>query len=233
MDFKELLQKLNIGLTIDQDKAFDMYYHFLVEYNENVNLTAITDYEGVYLKHFYDSLTLSQAIDLTNKVRVCDVGAGAGFPSIPNAICFPNMEVTIIDALNKRITFLNELVARLGIKNVEAIHSRAEDYAKDNRETFDVVTARAVARLNILAELCLPLVKVGGCFIAMKGSDGEEELFEAKKAITFLGGEVLKEIKCDLPNDLGSRTIFIIKKVKNTPSKYPRAFAQIKKAPLC
>ncbi len=232
MNFKELLQKLNIDLTVKMEENFDIYFKFLVEYNEKVNLTAITDYEGVYLKHFYDSLTLSTAFDLTKTVKCCDVGAGAGFPSIPNAICFPNLDVTIIDALNKRINFLNELVTKLGLTNVHAYHKRAEEYANTNRETFDLVTARAVARLNILAELCLPLVRIGGYFVAMKGGDGEEEYEEAKRAITLLGGKLEKEVKMTLPNDLGQRTILVIKKVGKTPNKYPRAFAQIKKSPL-
>lgn len=232
MDFKELLQKVNIELTDEMESSFDTYYKFLIEYNEKVNLTAITDYEGVYLKHFYDSLILSCAIDLNQKVRCCDVGAGAGFPSVPNAICFPNLDVTIIDALNKRITFLNELVKNLKLTNVKAIHARAEEYAKEEWENFDLVTARAVARLNILAELCLPLVKLGGYFIAMKGQEGNEEYNEAKKALALLGGKLEKEVEMTLPYDLGRRTILVIKKVSNTPKKYPRAFAQIKKSPL-
>lgn len=232
MDFKELLQKVNIELTDEKASSFDTYYKFLIEYNEKVNLTAITDYEGVYLKHFYDSLILSCAIDLNQKVRCCDVGAGAGFPSVPNAICFPKLDVTIIDALNKRIMFLNELVKNLKLTNVKAIHARAEEYAKEEWENFDLVTARAVARLNILAELCLPLVKLGGYFIAMKGQEGNEEYNEAKKALALLGGKLEKEVEMTLPYDLGRRTILVIKKVSNTPKKYPRAFAQIKKSPL-
>lgn len=232
MNFKELLQNLNIELTKEMEEKFQTYFSFLVEYNEKVNLTAITDYEGVYLKHFYDSLILSQAFDLTKQVKCCDVGAGAGFPSIPNAICFNNLDVTIIDALNKRIVFLNELISKLNLSNVKAFHERAEDYVKKVGASFDLVTARAVARLNILAELCLPLVKIGGYFVAMKGQDGEEELAEAKKALALLGGEIEEVREFNLPNDLGQRIVLVIKKVKPTPTKYPRAFAQIKKSPL-
>lgn len=232
MDFVKLLEKLNISLNDEASKRFEAYYHFLVEYNENVNLTAITDYDGVYIKHFYDSLTLSTAIDLNESLSLCDVGAGAGFPSIPNAICFPKIKVTIIDALNKRIVFLNELINRLGLSNVNAYHLRAEEAASQSRESFDVVTGRAVARLNILAELCLPLVKVGGYFVAMKGSDGDEEYNEAKNGIKLLGAVLEKNIQVDLPNDMGRRTILVFKKISNTPKKYPRAFAQIKKSPL-
>lgn len=233
MDFKELLQKLNINLSDEMLDKFNTYYNFLVDYNEKVNLTAITEYEEVFIKHFYDSLTLSLAVDFSEPCKCCDVGAGAGFPTIPNAICFSNVDVTIIDALNKRIVFLNELINKLDLKNAHAYHKRAEEYALEKRESFDVVTARAVARFNILAELCMPLVKVGGVFVAMKGQDNEEEITEGLKAIKILGGELVNTIKCELPNNLGSRTIYVIKKVSKTPNKYPRAFAQIKKAPIC
>lgn len=232
MNFKEHLQNININLTDQMENQFKTYYDFLVYYNEMVNLTAITDFEGVYMKHFYDSLTLSTAFDLTKPVKCCDVGAGAGFPSVPNAICFPNFNVTIIDALNKRIKFLNELTQKLGISNVVALHQRAEEHAAKFRESYDICTARAVARLNVLSELCLPLVRVGGYFLAMKSQETEEELKEAMVAIKTLGGQVESIKTCDLPDNLGSRTIVVIKKVKVTPKKYPRAFAQIKNKPL-
>lgn len=232
MDFEKHLQGLKINLTEEIKQRFDTYYHFLVSYNEKVNLTAITDYDGVYMKHFYDSLLLSSSFDFTKELTCVDVGAGAGFPSIPNAICFPNLNVTIIDALNKRITFLNELVEKLGISNVSALHERAEDYATKKRESFDIATARAVARLNVLVELCLPLVKVGGYFLALKSVETEDEIKEAKNAIRILGGEVVRIDTFELPNELGSRTVVVIKKVSSTPKKYPRQFAQIKNKPL-
>lgn len=232
MNFKEDLKKINIELTNEDFLNFEEYYKFLVEYNEHVNLTAITDYDGVYYKHFYDSLTLSLALDVTKPINLVDVGAGAGFPSIPNAIVFNNLNVTIIDALNKRINFLNELIAKLKLNNAKALHARAEEYAAFHREEADVVTARAVARLNILAELCIPLVKVGGLFVAMKSVESEQEFLEAKGAIKTLGAEHLKTISVELPNQMGHREILVFKKVNKTPSKYPRQFSQIKNKPL-
>ena len=232
MNSKEDLKKINIELTNEAFLNFEEYYKFLVEYNEHVNLTAITDYDGVYYKHFYDSLTLSLALDVTKPINLVDVGAGAGFPSIPNAIVFNNLNVTIIDALNKRINFLNELIAKLKLNNAKALHARAEEYAAFHREEADVVTARAVARLNILAELCIPLVKVGGLFVAMKSVESEQEFLEAKGAIKALGAEHLKTISVELPNQMGHREILVFKKVNKTPSKYPRQFSQIKNKPL-
>lgn len=232
MNFKEDLKKINIELTNEAFLNFEEYYKFLVEYNEHVNLTAITDYDGVYYKHFYDSLTLSLALDVTKPINLVDVGAGAGFPSIPNAIVFNNLNVIIIDALNKRINFLNELIAKLKLNNAKALHARAEEYAAFHREETDVVTARAVARLNILAELCIPLVKVGGLFVAMKSVESEQEFLEAKGAIKALGAEHLKTISVELPNQMGHREILVFKKVNKTPSKYPRQFSQIKNKPL-
>lgn len=232
MNFKEDLKKLNIELNDKLSLSFEQYYKFLVEYNEHVNLTAITDYEGVFYKHFYDSLTLSLALEPNKQIKLVDVGAGAGFPSIPNAIVFDNLDVTIIDALNKRIAFLNELIAKLGLKNAKALHARAEEYAQNHREEADIVTARAVARLNILAELCLPLVRVGGLFIAMKSLESASELNEAKNAIRLLGASYLKTISVELPNEMGHREILVFKKVSKTPNKYPRQFSQIKNKPL-
>jgi 16S rRNA (guanine527-N7)-methyltransferase len=197
-----------------------------------MNLTAITEEQEVYNKHFLDSLMIVKALDLNKEFTLCDVGSGAGFPSIPLSIVSNNAKVTIIDALNKRIKFLNDLILELGLKNVIALHERAEDYAKIKREFFDVTTARAVARLNILSELCLPLTKVGGYFIAMKGQGGNEEIKEATKGIEILGGHIEKVISLELPDNAGARDIIIIKKIKETPKKYPRAFAKIKERPL-
>lgn len=232
MDFIKEVEKLNIKLNDKMLLAFEIYYNELVEVNKYMNLTAITEKNEVYNKHFLDSLEIVRAIDASGKFTLCDVGSGAGFPSIPLAIVSDNVEVTIIDALNKRITFLNSLVKKLQLENVIALHKRAEDFAKEKREAFDVVTARAVARLNVLAELCLPLVKIGGLFIAMKGQSGSEELNEAQSALKTLGGEVIKTIEFDLPNDAGKREIIVVKKVKKTPQKYPRIFVKIKEKPL-
>ncbi len=232
MDFKVELEKLNINLTSDMLNKFELYYSKLVEVNSYMNLTAITDHEEVYVKHFLDSLYILKAIEKEDSYSILDVGSGAGFPSIPLAIVDSKANVTIIDALNKRINFLNDLVKYIGIDNVKAFHERAEDYAKEKRESFDYVTARAVARLNVLAELCLPLTKVGGYFIAMKGQGGKEELDEASNAIKVLGGSLDKIIEVDLPDNVGKREIIIIKKIKPTNNKYPREFKKIKERPL-
>lgn len=231
MDFKNELLNLNIELDSEMEKKYEQYFEFLVEYNEKVNLTAITEHDEVFIKHFYDSLVLTKAIP-SGKVKLCDVGAGAGFPSVPCAIYNRNLDVTIIDALNKRIVFLGELINLLNLENVKAIHSRAEDYAVKHRESYDVVTARAVARLNILAELCLPLVKVGGYFIAMKSIDGKNELEEALKAIEILGGRVIKTMQFELPNNMGNRELIVIEKIRECNKKYPRQFSVIKNKPL-
>lgn len=232
MIFIDEVKKLGIELSDSQLEKYDKYYKRLVEVNEYMNLTAITEEQEVYNKHFLDSLTIVKALDLNKKFTLCDVGSGAGFPSIPLAIACDNVDVTIIDALNKRIKFLNELVSYININNVNAYHKRAEEFAKEITEGFDVVTARAVARLNVLAELCLPLVKVGGRFVAMKAQSGADELQEAKKAIEILGGKILDVISFELPDNAGDRNIIIIEKVKETPKKYPRAFAKIKERPL-
>ena len=232
MDFREEVFKLDVKLTSTMEEQFKEYFAFLVEKNQVMNLTAITEEEEVYRKHFLDSLELLQVLKDMPKYTLCDVGSGAGFPSIPLAIVQDQVEVTIIDALNKRIEFLKELVQKLNVNNVAAIHSRAEDYAKIKRESFDVVTARAVARLNVLSEFCLPLTKVGGLFLAMKGSSGEEELRESKKAIELLGGSILKTISFTLPDEQEQRQIIVIKKIKPTPAKYPRSFSKIKERAL-
>ena len=231
MDFNLELKKLQIELSPLELNKFDIYYNDLIEVNKYMNLTAITDHDEVYIKHFYDSLTIKLAINNSDEFTLCDVGSGAGFPSIPYSIYNNKCKVTIIDSLNKRINFLNDLVKKLDLNNVKAIHSRAEDFAVDNRESFDYVTARALARLNVLVELTLPLVKVGGKLIAMKG-DSKEELDEASNAIKTLGGKVIDIIELDLPNDLGHRSIVVIEKISKTPNKYPRLFAKIKERPL-
>lgn len=231
MDFIKLLkEELGFELTDKQINQLDIYYNFLVEKNKVMNLTAITDKDEVYLKHFYDSITLSKVIK-NEDVTLCDVGAGAGFPSIPLKICFPKIKVTIIDALAKRITFLEELVNKLDLDNVKLVHSRAEDFCKNNREAFDYVTARAVKRLNVLAEITIPLVKINGFFISMKG-DYLEELTEAKNGINLLGGEISNIVEFNLPIEDSKRSLIVIKKKKETSKKYPRNFNIITKKPL-
>ena len=225
MDFVKELENLNIEIDSDKLNKFKRYFELLVEYNKVMNLTGITDLEGVYLKHFYDSLTLVKAYDFNNDIKLCDVGSGAGFPSIPLKICFPNIDVTIIDSLNKRIEFLNVVIKELGLENIRAIHSRAEEF--DKRECFDIVTSRALADVNIGLELCMPLVKIDGYYLPMLvGYD------LGKNTIKTLGGKFIEEISFTLPIENSSRKILKIKKVEHTLEKYPRAFSQIKKKPL-
>ncbi|HCY6596068.1 TPA: 16S rRNA (guanine(527)-N(7))-methyltransferase RsmG [Staphylococcus aureus] len=229
----EQLKEHSIELTETQKQQFQTYYRLLVEWNEKMNLTSITDEHDVYLKHFYDSIAPSFYFDFNQPISICDVGAGAGFPSIPLKIMFPQLKVTIVDSLNKRIQFLNYLASELQLQDVSFIHDRAETFGKGvYRESYDVVTARAVARLSVLSELCLPLVKKGGQFVALKSSKGEEELEEAKFAISVLGGNVTETHTFELPEDAGERQMFIIDKKRQTPKKYPRKPGTPNKTPL-
>ena len=231
MNFNELLQNIDIELNEIQLEQFKTYFEFLVEYNNYVNLTAITEEEDVYIKHFYDSILVGKVFDLTTVETICDVGSGAGFPSIPLKIVYPNLKVTIVDGLDKRITFLKQLTSKLGLENVTLVHGRAEEFAKDHRESFDVVTARAVARANILNELCIPLVKVGGHFISMKGKNALEEISEGK-SLEVLKCKIVKQNEYYLPKEDSKRVLILIKHIEKCPLKYPRAFASIKKNPL-
>jgi len=223
------VKKLNIELTDDMLDKLEKYYELLVEWNEKINLTAITDKSDVYLKHFYDSLTLCKVINLNEVDNLCDIGTGAGFPGIVLKICFPHLKITLIDALNKRINFLKIVCENLGLIDVEFIHTRAEEYAIKNRDIFDVVTARAVAPLNILLEYCIPLVKKGKYFIALKGN---ENISESNNALVTLNSKVLIEEKFLLPIEGSVRTIIKVEKLGNTAGKYPRKFSEIKKKPL-
>ena len=225
-EFAAALREHNVELNAQQLAQYQQYYERLVAVNEHMNLTAITERDEVYLKHFYDSLTLAWAYPelQTEELHMIDVGAGAGFPSLPLKIAFPQLQITIIDALNKRINFLRDLVKELGLEGVTVEHARAEEFGNKTapaREQYDVATARALARLNVLGELTLPFVKVGGVLLAMKGSAADEELAEAKKAIPTLGAEIGDQIDVSLPNG-DPRSVIVIKKVKNTPKKYPR-----------
>lgn len=228
-DFTEVLKGHGIILSELQIKQFQDYAEMLVEWNEKMNLTAITDMDEIYEKHFLDSILPS--FDTKIQGTFCDVGAGAGFPSIPLKIIYPELSVTIVETLGKRITFLEALCRKLDLKDVTLIHARAEDYAKDHRESFDIVSARAVANLTMLSELCIPLVKLGGSFLALKGANGDEEYELAKKAILILGCKLKQRDEKQLL-DGSTRVNFIFEKVKATPQKYPRAFAKIKKNPL-
>lgn len=222
--FKAMLLEKGITLNEEQLDQFDKYFHTLVEWNEKMNLTAITDQSDVYLKHFYDSISAAFYFDFTQPLHLCDVGAGAGFPSIPLKIAFPHLEVTIVDSLNKRISFLNHLANVLKLEKVHFIHDRAETFGVNpaHRESYDLVTARAVARMSVLSELCLPLVKVGGHFLAMKAAHANDELTAGQKAITTLGGKLEQKLTFTLPIEESERNILVIKKEKQTPKKYPR-----------
>ena len=233
-EFQSMLEEKGISLSSRQLDQFERYYELLVEWNEKMNLTAITEKEDVYLKHFYDSISAAFYVDFTGVQSLCDVGAGAGFPSIPLKICFPHLHISIVDSLNKRITFLNHLSDELGLENTNFYHDRAETFGKNkaHREKYDMVTARAVARMSVLSELCLPLVKKGGFFVAMKASNVNEELSNAKKAIGMLGGQTEKMYSFVLPEEESERNIVKINKVKETPNKYPRKPGTPNKLPL-
>lgn len=233
-EFQAALTTAGITLTPQQMQQFQDYYQTLVEWNQKMNLTAITDEQEVYLKHFYDSIMLALAVDIIPTASLCDVGAGAGFPSIPLKIVFPDLQVTIVDSLQKRIGFLDHLTKTLQVENVSLYHDRAETFGqnKDFRQAFDYVTARAVARLNVLSELCLPLVKKGGSFFAMKAAQSQEELQEAKPAIATLGGKFITDHQLALPVSGDERHIIEIAKKKETPKKYPRKPGMPNKQPL-
>ncbi len=230
---KNLLQNYikdyKITLTENQYEQFQKYFELLAEWNEKMNLTAITDESGVALKHFADSLSLLNFVDIPQNSSLADVGTGAGFPGVVLKIARPDIKLTLIDSLNKRLVFLNEVCSQLGI-DAELIHSRAEDGARDEklRESFDFAVSRAVARMNVLSEYCLPYVKVGGAFCAMKGAQANEEFKESLNAINTLGGKLEKKYFFELPENGGERAIAVVRKVKNTPQKYPRQSGKIK-----
>ncbi|MGP4073119.1 16S rRNA (guanine(527)-N(7))-methyltransferase RsmG [Piscibacillus sp. B03] len=233
-EFTEELNKHGIQLTEEQLKQFETYFEVLVEWNEKMNLTAITDREVVYLKHFFDSISAAFYFDFNKVESVCDVGAGAGFPSIPLKIIYPHLNVTIVDSLKKRITFLNHLADQLNLNGVAFYHDRAETFGKNKkfRETFDVVMARAVARTSVLSELCLPLVKPGGQFIMMKAAKFEEEKEQGDLAIKTLGGEWNEVHSFELPVENSERHIAIVDKKRKTPKKYPRKPGTPNKDPI-
>ena len=230
--YKKVEEKTNIVLSDIQKKQYEKYFELVVEWNQKINLTAITEKEEFYTKHFYDSISLSFYGDYSKVSNICDVGSGAGFPSIPLKILYPHLEVTIVDSLNKRIKFLNLLQEELGLTNCNFIHARAEEVGQDKnfRESFEIVTARAVARLNVLVELCLPLVKKGGYFLSLKAQKAEEETDEAITAIKLLGGKLEQDIEFDIEGE--ERHILEIRKAKETPNKYPRKAGIPNKKPL-
>ncbi len=232
--FEKDLSAFGVVLSKEQMDQFLKYYELLVEWNGFMNLTAITDYDEVMKKHFVDSLSLIKTFDITKQVKVIDVGTGAGFPGLALKIAYPNLQVTLLDSLNKRINFLNEVISRLGLKGVEAVHGRAEDFAKPDklRGKFDLCVSRAVANMSTLSEYCLPFVKVGGEFISYKSEKISDELEAAKKAITILGGEYVKSVEFTLPDTDIYRNLVVIRKIKESPKKYPRKAGLPSKEPL-
>ena len=229
-DFINELNKIGVILSEDQLNQLDKYYNMLVEYNKNVNLTAITEYNQVLLKHFYDSLTLTKAIELTNQ-KICDIGTGAGFPGIVLKIAYPNLEITLVESLTKRCVFLNEVIKELGLVDIKVVNQRAEEFSHNNIEYFDIITSRAVAKLNILLELSIKSLKIGGYYIALK-ANVDEEIKSISTCLTKLNASLESITTFNLPIDNSLRNIIKIKKDGPTPPSYPRRYNEIKKRPL-
>ncbi|MBO8172170.1 MAG: 16S rRNA (guanine(527)-N(7))-methyltransferase RsmG [Bacillaceae bacterium] len=232
--FRQHVSDLGISLTETQLKQFDTYYRLLIQWNQKMNLTAITDQNEVYEKHFFDSLTPAQFVDFQQIETVIDVGSGAGFPGIPLKICFPHLHISFLDSLKKRLQFLETVTDQLGLEDVHFIHGRAEDMGQNprHREQYDVSVARAVAKLSVLSEYCLPFVKVGGSFLAMKGAQVTVELSEAKNAIQLLGGKTKQVHSFNLPIEKSERHVIVVEKRERTPSKYPRKAGVPSKRPI-
>ena len=233
--FEEKLSQIGITLSDKQKEQFDKFYELLVEWNKVMNLTGITEYEEVNEKHFVDSLSIVKAIDMNQVHSLVDIGTGAGFPGIPLKIAFPHIKVVLLDSLNKRINFLNTVIKELGLENIETIHGRAEDFAKqpEYREQFDLCVSRAVANLATLSEYCIPYVKKDGMFVPYKSGEIDEEVEQSKKAIHVLGGKLDKIIKFQLPGTEIGRSFVKIDKVQNTAKKYPRKAGLPSKEPIC
>ncbi len=230
-NFIEELKKIDIILTKKQLEQLDRYYELVIEWNKKINLTGITEKKEFYLKHFYDSLTINKIVDLNKINNLCDVGTGAGFPGIVLKIAFPKLNVVLIDSLNKRISFLNMVIKELDLKEIQALHVRAEEYSRINIEKFDLVTARAVASINVLLEYSIPMIKINGYFIAMKGL-AEEELNNMDKALKKLNANFISQDKFFLPYENSRRTLIKIQKKGKTPRIFPRKNTEIKKNPL-
>lgn len=232
--FIQDLEKLGVSLTDRQIEQFLIYYELLTEWNSFMNLTAITEYEDVLKKHFVDSVSLIQAVDVRKELTLIDVGTGAGFPGLALKIAYPELKVTLLDSLQKRIQFLDAVIEKLGLEGIETIHGRAEDFAKPQklRESFDLCVSRAVANLSTLSEYCLPFVKVGGYFIPYKSEKIAQEKEEAEKALELLGGKFERQVEFMLPSSDIYRNLFVIKKVKETPKKFPRKAGLPAKEPI-
>ena len=230
--FLDELNNLSITLSDEQLKQFQTYYEMLVEKNKVMNLTGITEWDEVLEKHFLDSISLIRAVDLNQELSVMDMGTGAGFPGLPLKIAFPNLKITLADSLNKRVKFLQEVIDALALENIEAIHGRAEDLAKDKkyRQQYDLSVSRAVANLSTLSEYCLPFVKIGGQFISYKSGECEEEVAASKKAVFVLGGKIKEVIKFELGES--GRSFIVIDKVNGTPKEYPRKAGMPTKKPI-
>ena len=225
------IKKLGINITDNQINLLDKFYKLLIEWNEKINLTTITEYEDVYLKHFYDSLTLSKEINLNENITLCDVGTGAGFPGIVLKICFPNLKITLIDSLQKRVNYLNEIIKELELNDIKAIHARMEEFARSHEEEFNVITARAVANMNVLLEISVKSLKINGHLLLMK-ANCDEEIENSKYAIKELGCELININKFTLPIENSNRTLINIIKKAKTKDKYPRNIDKIKKNSL-
>lgn len=233
-ELKKFASEIKIELDMEQLEKFEIFYKMVVEWNEKINLTAITEPREFILKHLIDSLTIFDEEKFSGVKKIIDIGTGAGFPGIPIKIFQPNLEIFLLDSLKKRVEFLKKVVAELNLKNVECLHGRAEDFAREKifREQFDLATSRAVARLNILAEYCLPFVKIGGKFLAMKGKNFHEEISESKNAVKILGGGEINFDEKKLPTLPDIRAIISIDKIKSTPKKFPRSAGTPTKKPL-
>ncbi len=234
LKFEEMLDEFNISYTDRMIEQFNLYYDILIQWNKFMNLTGITEYYDVTVKHFIDSLSIVKIIDMTNVTSLIDVGTGAGFPGVPIKIIFPHIKICLLDSLNKRVKFLNEIISKLDLDNISALHGRAEEIAKrgEYREKYDLCVSRAVANLSSLSEYCLPFVKKGGQFISYKSSDIDKELLSSKHAISVLGGEIEDIIKFKLPNTDIDRSLILINKVNETNRKYPRKAGMPTKEPL-
>lgn len=232
--FQRDLDFFSIHLSDRQVEQFLIYYEMLTERNQVMNLTAITEYNEVMKKHFVDSVSLVKACELSNNISLIDVGTGAGFPGLALKIAFPELKVTLLDSLNKRILFLNDIIRELGLKGVDTVHGRAEDFAKPGklREKYDLCVSRAVANLSTLSEYCLPFVKVGGVFVSYKSEKVSEELSMADHSISILGGKLEKQVEFTLPDSDVYRNLIVIRKIKDTPGRYPRKAGLPSREPL-
>lgn len=232
--FLNLLSAFELSLNQMQIDKFMKYYELLIEWNQYINLTAITEFDEVCLKHFIDSLSLSKVVDCTKDDTIIDIGTGAGFPGIPLKIVFPNLKITLLDSLGKRVKFLNEIIEKLSLEKIEAIHGRAEDYAKSElyREKYDICVSRAVSNLSVLSEYCIPYVKVNGFFISYKSEKVSEEIKTAQRAVKVLGGKIYHQEEFILPNSDIYRNLIMIQKLEHTPQKYPRKAGIPSKEPI-